>query len=162
MSATTTPASSRAHTTGRWSRRPGLGVRLLGGVGPPVAVAGTFLLGWNEVSTWPEAPTGDTNFTWMPMGAVVIGLGFATVGLLALGVPTAGRLCALSTALWVVPAAMLFLGAFSSGDGFPASASALMTGWALASLLPTLVVAGWAAFGAVDGAPDGRGARGSG
>jgi hypothetical protein len=116
-----------------------------------VAVTACFLTAWVEVSSWPEAPTGDTNFTWMPMGAVVIGLGFAAVGYLAMAVRTAGWLLALSTALWVVPAAMLFLGAFSSGDGFPASASSLMTGLALASLLPTLVVAWWAAFGEVRG-----------
>lgn len=146
-----TPEPSRTPTTGRWSRKPGIGVRCLGGFGPPVAVAGAFLLGWNEVSTWPEAPTGDTNFTWMPLGAVVIGLGYAAVGFLALAARTAGWLLAVSTALWVVPAAMLFLGAFSSGDGFPASASSLMTVLALASLLPTLAVAGWAAFGAVRG-----------
>jgi hypothetical protein len=153
MSATT-PAGSSTPTTGRWSREPGIGVRRLGGFGPPVAVSVAFLLGWNAVSTWPEAPTGDTNFTWMPMGAVVIGLGFAAVGYLAMAVRTAGWLLALSTALWVVPAAMLFLGAFSSGDGFPASASSLMTGLALASLLPTLVVAWWAAFGEVHQVPE--------
>ena len=146
-----TPAGSRTPTTGRWSRRPDVALRLLGGVGPPVAVAVCFLLGWNEVSTWPEAPTGDTDFTWMPVVAIVIGLGYAAVGFLALGARTTGWLLELSTALWVVPAAMLFLGAFTSGDGFPASAFSLMTGLALASLLPTLVVAGWAAFGADHG-----------
>jgi hypothetical protein len=53
-----------------------------------------------------------------------------------------------------VPAAILFLGAFSSDDGFPVSSASLVNGSTVASLLPTLLVAGWAAFGTVHEVPE--------
>ncbi len=152
-----TAASTPGHDTGvtartgRWQRTPGAFVRLLSGVGPPVAVAITFLIGWQAVSQWPEAPSGDTSFAWMPGGTIIVCGLAALVGLAVLAVRTARAAVACSTVFWL-STAWLYPAAFVE-DGFPQSAKATMVGLSMISLLPTAIVWGWAAFGHAPAAP---------
>ena len=153
----TTAASTPGHDTGttaetgRWHRTPGTFIRLLSGVGPPVAVAATFLMGWQAVSQWPEAPSGDTSFAWMPGGTIIVCGIVALVGLAALAVRTARAAAACSTVFWL-STAWLYPAAFVE-DGFPQSAKATMVGLSVLSLLPTAIVWGWAAFGDAPAGP---------
>ena len=132
---------------GRWYRAPGTSIRLLSGVAPPVAVAITFLLGWQVVSQWPEAPSGDTSFAWMPAGAIMVCGVVGLVGLAALAVRTARAAAACSTLFWL-STVWLYPAAFVA-DGFPQSAKSVMVWLSVLSLLPTAIVWLWAAFGDV-------------
>jgi hypothetical protein len=138
--------------TGRWYRTPSGAIRLLSGVGPPVAVAATFLFGWVTVSQGTEAPTGDTSFTWMPMGVIAV-CGLATlIGFAALSVQTA-RAAAVSASLFWLSTVWLYPAGFVE-DGFPQSAKGMMIFLSVLSLLPTAVVCWWAALG--DDTPEQR------
>ena len=136
--------------TGRWYRTPSGAIRLLSGVGPPVAVAATFLIGYGTVSQGTEAPTGDSSFTWMPMGVIVVCGLAAVIGLAALSVQTA-RGAAVSASLFWLGTVWLYPAGFVE-DGFPQSAKAMMVFLSVLSLLPTGIVCGWAALG--DAAPE--------
>jgi hypothetical protein len=111
----------------------------------------TFLLGYLDVSQWPEAPSGDTSFTWMPAGTIVVCGVVALVGLAALAARTARAAAACSAVFWL-GAAWLYPAAFVE-DGFPQSAKSLMVVLSVLSLLPTAIVWGWAALGDAPTAP---------
>lgn len=145
MTATTTPGSNSAVPETRWTRRPDIGIRLLAGPAPPLAIATTFLVAWSVVASWPDAPQGDTNFAWMPAGVIVVCVGAALAGLAALAARTGAQVLGLAVFFWLAPAALLFPAAFV-GDGFPTSAAGLMIGCAALSLVPTAMVAVWVAL----------------
>ena len=85
---TTTSGSTSQRSGDRWERTPPLGLRLFSAMGPPALTVVVFLLAWSEVSHWPETPTGDTNFLWMP-AALPIPVVCCLVGLAAWGLNTA-------------------------------------------------------------------------
>lgn len=146
VTAASTPGSATIspRRTGRWYRTPSDAIRLLSGVGPPVAVAVTFLIGYATVSQGTDAPTGDTNFTWMPMGVIVVCGLAALIGLAALSVQTA-RGAAINASLFWLSTVWLYPAGFVE-DGFPESAKAMMVVLSVLSLLPTAIVWGWAAL----------------
>lgn len=133
-------------------------VRLLAGVGPPLAVGVAWWVGYGIVDAWPESPYGDTDFAWLPLFDMELTPVLTLLGLVVLAVREAWGVLIASAALWLLAVVLLFVAIPGYGQPymFPDTGRTLllMATCAAASIIPTLLVALWAAVGKV--APQGE------
>jgi hypothetical protein len=134
-------------------------VRLLAGVGPPLAVGVAWWVGYSVVDAWPESPGGDVTFAWLGLWVIGLTAFFTFLGLAVLPVGQARGVVIASGVLWLmaVVAPFVAIPGYGQPDMFPDTARtlSLMATCAAGSLIPTMLVALWAAKGKVS--PPGEG-----
>jgi len=122
-----------------------------------LAVGVAWLVGYGIVDAWPESPGGDIGFAWLPLVDIQLTFVFTLLGLVVLAVREAQGVVIASAVTWLIAVIALFV--FVPGYGqpgmFPDTGRTLllMAMCAAASIIPTLLVALWAAMGKV--APQG-------